>query len=301
MAGRWKNKLRERDVTPEAIWLNRRALLGGLAGASVLAAMAPGRAQAETLEPNRWEEITAYNNFYEFGTAKDDPAKYAGQLTVKPWSIKIDGMVDNPGDYALEDILAKMVVEERIYRFRCVEAWSMVIPWNGFELADLLALAGVQSGAKYVAFETLQRPEEMPGLRYPVLEWPYVEGLRLDEAVHPLTIMATGIYGKDIPNQNGAPIRLVVPWKYGFKSIKSIVRITLTDTQPPTSWNKSQPSEYGFYSNVNPQVDHPRWSQAYERKVGQGLFASKQETLMFNGYSDDVAALYAGMDLKANF
>ncbi|HAV07586.1 MAG TPA: protein-methionine-sulfoxide reductase catalytic subunit MsrP, partial [Rhodobacteraceae bacterium] len=242
-----------------------------------------------------------YNNFYEFGTAKDDPAKYAGQLTVKPWSIKIDGMVDNPGDYALEDILAKMVVEERIYRFRCVEAWSMVIPWNGFELADLLALAGVQSGAKYVAFETLQRPEEMPGLRYPVLEWPYVEGLRLDEAVHPLTIMATGIYGKDIPNQNGAPIRLVVPWKYGFKSIKSIVRITLTDTQPPTSWNKSQPSEYGFYSNVNPQVDHPRWSQAYERKVGQGLFASKQETLMFNGYSDDVAALYAGMDLKANF
>ncbi|HBV55728.1 MAG TPA: protein-methionine-sulfoxide reductase catalytic subunit MsrP [Rhodobacteraceae bacterium] len=301
MAGRWKNKLRERDVTPEAIWLNRRALLGGLAGASVLAAVAPGRAQAETLEPNRWEEITAYNNFYEFGTAKDDPAKYAGQLTVKPWSIKIDGMVDNPGDYALEDILAKMVVEERIYRFRCVEAWSMVIPWNGFELADLLALAGVQSGAKYVAFETLQRPEEMPGLRYPVLEWPYVEGLRLDEAVHPLTIMATGIYGKDIPNQNGAPIRLVVPWKYGFKSIKSIVRITLTDTQPPTSWNKSQPSEYGFYSNVNPQVDHPRWSQAYERKVGQGLFASKQETLMFNGYSDDVAALYAGMDLKANF
>ena len=177
----------------------------------------------------------------------------------------------------------------------------MVIPWNGFELADLLALAGVQSGAKYVAFETLQRPEEMPGLRYPVLEWPYVEGLRLDEAVHPLTIIATGIYGKDIPNQNGAPIRLVVPWKYGFKSIKSIVRITLTDTQPPTSWNKSQPSEYGFYSNVNPQVDHPRWSQAYERKVGQGLFASKQETLMFNGYSDDVAALYAGMDLKANF
>jgi sulfoxide reductase catalytic subunit YedY len=301
MAGRWKNKLRERDVTPEAIWLNRRALLGGLAGASVLAAVAPGRAQAETLEPNRWEEITAYNNFYEFGTAKDDPAKYAGQLTVKPWSIKIDGMVDNPGDYALEDILAKMVVEERIYRFRCVEAWSMVIPWNGFELADLLALAGVQSGAKYVAFETLQRPEEMPGLRYPVLEWPYVEGLRLDEAVHPLTIIATGIYGKDIPNQNGAPIRLVVPWKYGFKSIKSIVRITLTDTQPPTSWNKSQPSEYGFYSNVNPQVDHPRWSQAYERKVGQGLFASKQETLMFNGYSDDVAALYAGMDLKANF
>ena len=301
MAGRWKNKLRERDVTPEAIWLNRRALLGGLAGASVLAAVAPGRAQAETLEPNRWEEITAYNNFYEFGTAKDDPAKYAGQLTVKPWSIKIDGMVDNPGDYALEDILAKMVVEERIYRFRCVEAWSMVIPWNGFELADLLALAGVQSGAKYVAFETLQRPEEMPGLRYPVLEWPYVEGLRLDEAVHPLTIIATGIYGKDIPNQNGAPIRLVVPWKYGFKSAKALVRISLTETQPVTTWNTLAANEYGFYANVNPEVDHPRWSQATERRVGGGLFAGRIDTQMFNGYGDQVASLYSGQDLTKDY
>lgn len=300
MAYRWKNRLTDKDVTPEGMWLNRRTSIGGMAGAGLLTAL-PKAVKAEGLEPNLWEEITAYNNFYEFGTGKDDPARYAGQLTVKPWTVKIDGLVDRPGDYALEDILSKMTVEERIYRFRCVEAWSMVIPWNGFELADLLEMAGVQSGAKYVAFETLLRPEEMPGVRYPVLEWPYVEGLRLDEAMHPLTILATGIYGKDIPNQNGAPMRLVVPWKYGFKSIKSIVRITLTDTQPPTSWNKAQASEYGFYSNVNPEVSHPRWSQAYERKVGEGLFAKKQETLMFNGYAEDVAGLYAGMDLKANF
>ena len=300
MAYRWKNRLTDKDVTPEGMWLNRRALIGGMAGAGLLNAL-PKAAKAEGLEPNRWEEITAYNNFYEFGTGKDDPARYAGQLTVKPWTVKIDGLVDRPGDYALEDILSKMIIEERIYRFRCVEAWSMVIPWNGFELADLLEMAGVQSGAKYVAFETLLRPEEMPGVRYPVLEWPYVEGLRLDEAMHPLTILATGIFGRDIPNQNGAPMRLVVPWKYGFKSIKSIVRITLTDTQPPTSWNKAQASEYGFYSNVNPEVSHPRWSQAYERKVGEGLFAKKQETLMFNGYAEEVAGLYSGMDLKANF
>jgi len=194
-----------------------------------------------------------------------------------------------------------MTIEERIYRFRCVEAWSMVIPWNGFELADLLDMAGVQSGAKYVAFETVLRPDEMPGVRSPVLDWPYVEGLRLDEAVHPLTIMATGIYGKDIPNQNGAPLRLVVPWKYGFKSIKSIVRITLTDTQPPTSWNKSGPREYGFYSNVNPEVDHPRWSQASERVVGSGLFSKRIPTLMMNGYEEEVAGLYAGMDLFKEF
>ena len=300
MAYRWKNSLTDKDVTPEGMWLNRRALIGGMAGAGLLTAL-PKAAKAEVLEPNRWEEITAYNNFYEFGTGKDDPARYAGQLTVKPWTVKIDGLVDRPGDYALEDILSKMIIEERIYRFRCVEAWSMVIPWNGFELADLLEMAGVQSGAKYVAFETLLRPEEMPGVRYPVLEWPYVEGLRLDEAMHPLTILATGIYGKDIPNQNGAPMRLVVPWKYGFKSIKSIVRITLTDTQPPTSWNKAQASEYGFFSNVNPEVSHPRWSQAYERKVGEGLFAKKQETLLLNGYAEEVAGLYSGMDLKANF
>lgn len=300
MAGRWKNTLSERDVTPEQVWLNRRALLGGMAGIGLAAAL-PQRAQAQGLEPNSWEDITGYNNFYEFGTGKTDPARYAGGMTTKPWTVRIDGMVDRPADYALEDILAQMTTEERIYRFRCVEAWSMVIPWNGFELADLLNLAGVQSGATHVAFETLLRPEEMPGVRFPVLDWPYVEGLRLDEAMHPLTIMATGIYGRDIPNQNGAPMRLVVPWKYGFKSIKSIVRITLTDSQPPTSWNKSAPREYGFYSNVNPEVDHPRWSQASERMVGGGLFARSQPTLMFNGYAEDVASLYAGLDLRANY
>jgi sulfoxide reductase catalytic subunit YedY len=194
-----------------------------------------------------------------------------------------------------------MVVEERLYRFRCVEAWSMVVPWNGFELADLLEMAGVQGDAKYVAFETVLRPDEMPGVAYPVLDWPYVEGLRLDEAVHPLTIMATGIYGRDIPNQNGAPLRLVCPWKYGFKSIKSVVRITLTDAEPPTSWNRANPREYGFYSNVNPEVDHPRWSQATERRIGGGLFSRRTPTLMFNGYGEEVGHLYAGMDLARHF
>ena len=259
--------------------------------------MTRGAAAQETLEPNTWEEITSYNNFYEFGTGKDDPAKYAGALTTEPWSVKIDGLVDNPGEYDFKDILSEMTVEERIYRFRCVEAWSMVIPWNGFELADLLNMAGVQDGAKYVAFETAVIPDEMPGVRYPILDWPYREGLRLDEAMHPLTIMATGIYGRPIPNQNGAPLRLVVPWKYGFKSIKSIVRITLTDVEPPTSWNMSNPREYGFYSNVNPNVDHPRWSQASERQIGGGLFAKRIPTLMYNGYEKEVAGLYEGMDL----
>ncbi|MGA1233688.1 MAG: protein-methionine-sulfoxide reductase catalytic subunit MsrP [Lutimaribacter sp.] len=302
MAHRWKNTLKPSDVTYETLWLNRRHLLAGMAGAGLLgAAGLPQAAQAQGLAPNAWEDITSYNNFYEFGTGKDDPAKYARQMTISPWSIRIDGLVDKPGDYAIEDILARMQIEERIYRFRCVEAWSMVVPWNGFELADLLAMAGVQANARYVAFETYLNRDEMPGTRYPVLDWPYVEGLRLDEAMHPLTIMASGIYGRDIPAQNGAPLRLVVPWKYGFKSIKSVVRITLTDRQPPTSWNKANPREYGFYSNVNPQVDHPRWSQAQERRIGGGLFASRQPTLMMNGYADEVASLYQGMDLKAQF
>ncbi|MBM1815955.1 protein-methionine-sulfoxide reductase catalytic subunit MsrP [Pseudosulfitobacter pseudonitzschiae] len=301
MANRWTNTLTERDVTPEAAFLNRRQLMAGAAGLGLVGMAGTARAAQETLEPNVWEDITQYNNYYEFGTGKEDPAEYAGALTTKPWTVKIDGMVDKPADYALEDILKAMTIEERIYRFRCVEAWSMVVPWNGFELADLLNMAGVQSGAKYVAFETVLRPDEMPGVRYPVLDWPYVEGLRLDEAMHPLTIMATGIYGKDIPNQNGAPMRLVVPWKYGFKSIKSIVRITLTDKEPATSWNKANAREYGFYSNVNPEVSHPRWSQATERPLGGGLFARRVPTLMFNGYEDEVASLYAGMDLKANY
>lgn len=301
MANRWKSDVAARDVTPEKIYMNRRQVMAGLAGAGLAGVALPKTAHAEALSPNSWEDITSYNNYYEFGTGKDDPKQNSKRLTTAPWSVTIDGLVDRPGAYALEDILSKMTIEERIYRFRCVEAWSMVVPWNGFELADLLSLAGVQSGAKYVAFETLYRPEEMPGLKYPVLDWPYVEGLRLDEATHPLTIMATGIYGKPLPNQNGAPLRLVVPWKYGFKSIKSVVRITLTDKQPPTSWNKANEREYGFYSNVNPQVSHPRWSQATERRIGSGLFASRQDTLMFNGYADQVAGLYAGMNLKKNF
>ncbi len=299
MAHRWTNKLTHADVTPRAAFLNRRQVMAGLAGVGLAGFARP--AAAEALEPNTWEEITSYNNYYEFGTRKDDPAKYAHTLVTEPWSVTIDGLVDRPGEYDFKDIMSEMTVEERIYRFRCVEAWSMVIPWNGFELADLLGMAGVQDGAKYVAFETAYRPDEMPGVAYPVLDWPYREGLRLDEAMHPLTIMATGIYGRDIPNQNGAPLRLVVPWKYGFKSIKSIVRITLTDTQPPTSWNLAGPREYGFYSNVNPNVDHPRWSQASERQIGGGLFAKRIPTLMFNGYEDEVAGLYEGMDLAKNY
>jgi sulfoxide reductase catalytic subunit YedY len=309
MANRWTNKLTRSDVTPEPIFMNRRSVLAGLglgagaaAGGAALLGGMPNAAQAQdALEPNAFEDITSYCNYYEFGTRKGDPAENAHMLTTQPWTIQIDGLVDKPGDYALEDILSQMTIEERIYRFRCVEAWSMVVPWNGFELADLLELAGVKPEAKYVAFETVLRPEEMPGTRFPVLDWPYVEGLRLDEAMHPLTMMATGIYGKTIPNQNGAPIRLVVPWKYGFKSIKSIVRITLTDSEPPTSWNTAAAREYGFYSNVNPTVDHPRWSQATERRIGGGLFARRQPTLMFNGYEEEVASLYEGMDLKANF
>lgn len=300
MAHRWTNRLTAGDVTPEAAFLNRRAVIGGaLAGLGLIGA--GGMARAEALVPNSWEDITGYNNYYEFGTDKGDPARNARMLKIAPWSVRIDGLVDRPGDYAFDEIMAQMTIEERIYRFRCVEAWSMVVPWNGFELADLLDMAGVQSGARYVAFETVLRPEEMPGVRYPVLDWPYVEGLRLDEALHPLTIMATGIYGRDLPHQNGAPLRLVCPWKYGFKSIKSVVRITLTADEPPTSWNRANPREYGFYSNVNPEVDHPRWSQATERAIGGGLFAARKPTLMFNGYGEEVAGLYQGMDLIKNF
>lgn len=299
MSRRWTNTLTHEEVTPEALFLNRRQLIAG-AGALGIAGGLAGPAQAEDLTPNAFDDITNYCNYYEFGTGKDDPPRYASALTTAPWTIRIDGLVEKPGEYTLEDILSGMDIEERIYRFRCVEAWSMVVPWNGFELADLLDMAGVKPEAQFVAFETALRPDEMPGVKYPVLDWPYVEGLRLDEARHPLTIMATGLYGKPMPNQNGAPIRLVVPWKYGFKSIKSVVKITLTDRQPPTSWNKANAGEYGFYSNVNPSVDHPRWSQATERPLGGGLFARRKDTLMFNGY-EEVAALYDGMDLVRNF
>ena len=298
MANRWTNTLSQSDVTPQTAFLSRRELIGGAAAGFGLAGVAGAANAQEALTPNSWEDITQHNNFYEFGTGKTDPAEYAGALTTTPWTVEIDGMVKNPGKYDIDDIKAAMTIEERIYRFRCVEAWSMVVPWNGFEFADLLEIAGVQEGAKYVAFETLYRPEEMPGQRFQSLDWPYVEGLRLDEATNPLTLMATGIYGKDLPNQNGAPLRLVVPWKYGFKSIKSIVKITITDKEPPTSWNKANAREYGFYSNVNPNVSHPRWSQASERVIGGGLFAKRVPTLMFNGYEDEVASMYEGMDLS---
>ena len=300
MAHRWTNNLIQADVTPEALWLNRRKVIAGALGAGVLGPIA-SPAMAQALEPNSWKDITSYNNYYEFGTSKEDPAENAHLLNTADWVIEVDGMVDAPGRYSVVDLIEGLTKEERIYRFRCVEAWSMVVPWNGFELKDILDKVGVQPDAKYVAFETALRPDEMPGVRYNVLDWPYREGLRLDEALHPLTMMATGIYGKPIPNQNGAPIRLVVPWKYGFKSIKSIVRITLTDKEPSTSWGTSNPQEYGFYSNVNPSVSHPRWSQATERKIGGGLFNGRHPTLMFNGYENEVMNLYDGMNLADAF
>ena len=308
MAGRWKNDLKWSDVTPRADFLNRRQLIAGAAAVAV-AGPAFARTRIKTVpskystseKPNSYKDITSYNNFYEFGTGKSDPAAYAGSLTTDPWSVKIDGLVDKPGTYDLADLLKGVTMEERIYRLRCVEAWSAVVPWVGFELADLLARVGVRSSAKYVYFETLVRPEEMPGQRRNLLDWPYREGLRLDEAMHPLTILATGLYGEELPNQSGAPLRLVVPWKYGFKSIKSIVRISLMAKQPQATWNMQNPREYGFYSNVNPQVDHPRWSQATERRIGGGLFSKRIPTQMFNGYGDQVASLYAGMDLRKNF
>ena len=296
MANRWKNNLLNSEITPEVIWLNRRQIISSALSLGFCGTIA-GPVSAEVLTPNSWEDITSYNNYYEFGTGKGDPAANAHNLNTEGWSIVVDGMVDNPGRYSLVELLTGLTLEERVYRFRCVEAWSMVVPWNGYELKDILDIVGVKPGAKFVSFETALRPDEMPGVKYNVLEWPYREGLRLDEAMHPLTLMATEIYRKPIPNQNGAPIRLVVPWKYGFKSIKSIVRITLTDTEPQTSWNMSNSREYGFYSNVNPTVNHPRWSQASERRIGGGLFAKRKPTLMFNGYEDEVAHLYDGMDL----
>jgi len=244
-----------------------------------------------------YEHVTSYNNFYEFGTGKDDPVRNAHALKTRPWTVVVDGECETPGEIGIEDVLSGFPQEERIYRLRCVEAWAMVVPWVGVPLADLLARFKPTSKAKYVAFETLVDSEQMPGQRRAILEWPYREGLRMDEAMHPLTILATGLYGELIPNQNGAPLRLVVPWKYGFKSIKSIVRISFSETLPETTWWKLAPDEYGFYANVNPQVDHPRWSQARHRLIGEGLFTRKHETLMFNGYADQVADLYRGMDL----
>jgi sulfoxide reductase catalytic subunit YedY len=307
------------EITPREIYLRRREFLGGaaalgLAGglsgivsvnlayaAPLQAAESPLSTAGEALTPLK--DVTSYNNFYEFGTDKADPMKNAHVLKITPWKVKIDGFVGKPGDYDFDDLIKPPALEERIYRMRCVEGWSMVIPWIGVPLSQILARVEPQSNAKYVAFETLVRPSEMPGQRglFQPLPWPYVEGLRLDEAMHPLTILAVGLYGETLPNQNGAPIRLVVPWKYGFKSIKSIVHISLTEKQPPTSWSIQNSGEYGFYSNVNPAVDHPRWSQATERRIGEsGLFVRRRPTLLFNGYTDQVAGLYTGLDLKAN-
>ena len=251
--------------------------------------------------PNTFEEITTYNNFYEFGTGKEDPAKNAVDFDAKPWSITVEGECNNTGTFDLEDFIKPYALQDYIYRLRCVEGWSMVIPWVGFSLADMLKTFEPNSKAKYVEFTTLYDKSRMPGQKRRVLDWPYVEGLRIDEAMNELPIMAVGLYGDILPNQNGAPIRLVVPWKYGFKSIKSIVRIRFTETQPKTTWNEAGPKEYGFYSNVNPDVDHPRWSQKKERRIGEPFWKPKIDTVLFNGYSDQVAHLYHGMDLVKNF
>ena len=311
------------EITPQAVYLNRRELLKSAVAAGLitgigLPAMATpltGQMAGQKLvyttngklsvtdKPNSFEDITTYNNYYEFGTDKADPAANAGRFRPTPWNIKVSGEAEITGNFTLEDILKPHALEERIYRFRCVEAWSMVIPWVGFPLKELITRFKPTSKAKYVAFKTVVRPAEMPGQRSGVLDWPYVEGLRIDEAMHPLAFMAVGLYGQTLPNQNGAPIRLVTPWKYGFKGIKSIVEISFVEKQPPSTWNISAPSEYGFYSNVNPNRDHPRWSQARERRIGSGtgLFNSRQTTLMFNGYEEQVAYLYKGMDLQKYF
>ena len=309
------DKIRPYEITPESAWLSRRRVLGaGVAGLAAWPAralsqdwlngrgFAPGTPIADE-EATPFEYATAYNNFYEFGTNKDDPARHAHELTVDPWTVEVSGEVAKPGKIGIEDLLAGVDLEERIYRLRCVEAWSMVIPWIGFPVKKLLDRFEPTGAAKYVAFETLVRPSEMRGQRsfFSSIDWPYVEGLRLDEAYHPLAIFGVGMYGKVMPNQNGAPLRLVVPWKYGFKSIKSIVGIRLTRRQPPTTWNLLQPREYGFYANVNPAVDHPRWSQKTERRLPSSLFApNRRDTLPFNGY-EEVAPLYAGMDLRRHF
>ena len=304
------------EITPKAVYLRRRELLRAAALAGVGAAIggagllrtepaAAGEAipnvrpsPLSTDEPlTSRDDITSYNNFYELGTEKYDPKANADQLKTRPWQVVVDGECEAPGTLGIEDILSGFPQEERIYRLRCVEAWAMVVPWVGFPLGDLLTRFKPTSKAKYVAFETIYDPEMLPGQRRRVLDWPYREGLRMDEAMHPLTILATGLYGEIMPNQNGAPLRLVVPWKYGFKSIKSIVRISFTEREPPTSWSMMQPSEYGFYANVNPEVDHPRWSQKSHRMIGEGLFAKKRPTLKFNGYGEQVAGLYSGMDL----
>ena len=315
------------EITPRAVFESRRALLHQLAAGATglslagwaardaraqmkgpgvlpaLSAVPSTLAGAQTMDrPTPYKDATTYNNFYEFGTDKSDPARHAHTLKTKPWTVEVEGLVRKPGRYGLEDLMKWSAMEERIYRLRCVEGWSMVIPWVGYSLAELVRRVEPQPGAKFVEFVTLADRATMPGIRSSVLDWPYVEGLRIDEAMHPLTLLAFGMYGEVLPNQNGAPLRLVVPWKYGFKSAKSLVKIRFVDKQPVSSWERAAPQEYGFYSNVNPTVDHPRWSQATERRIGEdGLLAKKRKTLMFNGYEAQVGQLYAGMDLKKYF
>jgi len=313
-------RLRYSDVTPERWYLSRRELMAGAAALAVVGATGGGAAAATPPAgpplkatpnpayrvadaPTKLEAATTYNNFYEFGTNKEDPSRLAGTLKPRPWHVQVDGLCAKPRTFDVEEILKLAPLEERIYILRCVEAWSMVIPWIGYPLAALLKQVEPRPGAKYVEFTTLKDPEQFPGqkpgfLGLGSLDWPYTEGLRLDEAMHPLALLTVGMYGQVLPNQNGAPVRIVTPWKYGFKSAKSIVRIRLTDTEPKTAWNKAAPQEYGFYSNVNPTVDHPRWSQATERRIGE---FRRRPTLMFNGYADQVASLYSGMDLKKNY
>ncbi|MGZ5180845.1 MAG: protein-methionine-sulfoxide reductase catalytic subunit MsrP [Ramlibacter sp.] len=315
------------EITPHAVYRQRREIMrlmaGGAAGAA-LASWAGRQALAQAQRPGKlaalpgaksavpgavtmekftdYKDATSYNNFYEFGTDKADPAKNAHTLKTAPWTVEIEGLVRKPGKYALEDLLKLSAQEERVYRLRCVEGWSMVIPWVGYSLSKLVEKVEPAGNAKFVEFVTLADPKTMPFVGSRVLDWPYVEGLRLDEAMHPLTLLAFGMYGEVLPNQNGAPVRLVVPWKYGFKSAKSLVKIRFTDREPRTAWNKAAANEYGFYSNVNPNVDHPRWSQATERRIGEdGLFAKKRKTLMFNGYEAQVGQLYAGLDLTKNY
>jgi sulfoxide reductase catalytic subunit YedY len=312
------------EITPETVFRDRRRVLAALGATAIGSAALPVAGQdagpagvgASRLAPpkytrnERWstketptsaEDVTSYNNFYEFGTDKSDPKANSQRFRARPWSVEVAGEAEVRGRFTLEDILKPHALEERIYRFRCVEAWSMVVPWLGFPLGDLLQRFKPTSKARYVEFTTLLDPAQMPGQRSPILDWPYVEGLRMDEAMHPLTLMVVGVYGQWLPNQNGAPLRLIVPWKYGFKSIKSIVRIRFAEREPRTSWNLSAPYEYGFYANVNPAVDHPRWSQAKERRIGTGFFATRTDTLPFNGYAADVAGLYRGMNLRRFF
>ena len=306
--------IKSSEITPEHLYFNRREFIGAATAAGIGLATTlafPGPAHADDRWPrgkkgpydtdeevNTFKEITTYNNFYEFGVDKGDPSQNSGIFQPKPWTVKIEGEVKKPATYHLEDLLKPYKLEDRIYRMRCVEGWSMVIPWRGFPLADLVKKVEPTSQAKFVTFETVYRPEQMPGQKERFLRWPYLEGLRLDEALNPLTLLVTGVYGKDLPNQNGAPFRLVTPWKYGFKGIKSIVKISFTDKEPQTTWMLAGPDEYGFYSNVNPDVDHPRWSQKSERRIGEFF---KRKTLPFNGYGDQVASMYAGMDLRKYF